>query len=91
MSIYTIFIDKFSKKSHIFLNYGIKKNGNQYFIAKGNAEIISLDEIKLRGAHNILNIMAALALCEPFMILFATQGSYGLISYPSDVRSATNF
>ncbi len=49
-------------------NYGIKKNGNQYFIAKGNAEIISLDEIKLRGAHNILNIMAALALCEPFMI-----------------------
>ncbi|CAM8459215.1 UDP-N-acetylmuramoyl-L-alanine--D-glutamate ligase [Candidatus Methylopumilus universalis] len=49
-------------------NYGIKKNGNQYFIAKGNAEIISLDEIKLKGAHNILNIMAALALCEPFMI-----------------------
>ncbi|AOR26469.1 hypothetical protein FORMA_13090 [Formosa sp. Hel3_A1_48] len=25
MSINTIFIDKFSKKSHIFLNYGIKK------------------------------------------------------------------
>ncbi|MEY4920856.1 MAG: UDP-N-acetylmuramoylalanine--D-glutamate ligase [Pseudomonadota bacterium] len=49
-------------------NYGIKKNENQYFIAKGNAEIISLDEIKLKGAHNILNIMAALALCEPFMI-----------------------
>ncbi|CAM8404123.1 MurD UDP-N-acetylmuramoylalanine-D-glutamate ligase [Candidatus Methylopumilus universalis] len=49
-------------------NYGIKKSGNQYFIAKGNAEIISLDEIKLKGAHNILNIMAALALCESFMI-----------------------
>lgn len=49
-------------------NYGIKKNGNQYFIAKGNAEIISIDEIKLKGAHNILNIMAALALCESFMI-----------------------
>ena len=49
-------------------NYGIKKNGNQYFIAKGNAEIISLDEIKLKGLHNIQNIMAALALCEPFKI-----------------------
>jgi UDP-N-acetylmuramoylalanine--D-glutamate ligase len=49
-------------------NYGIKKNGNQYFIAKGNAEIISVDEIKLKGAHNIQNIMAALALCEPFKI-----------------------
>lgn len=49
-------------------NYGIKKIGNQYFIAKGSAEIISLEEIKLKGEHNILNIMAALALCEPFNI-----------------------
>ena len=49
-------------------NYGIKKNGNQYFIAKGNTEIVSLDEIKLKGAHNFQNIMAALALCEPFKI-----------------------
>ena len=50
------------------INYGIKKNGNQYFIAKGNIEIISVDEIKLKGAHNIQNVMAALALCEPFNI-----------------------
>ena len=49
-------------------NYGIKKNGNQYFISKGNTEIISLDEIKIKGMHNIKNIMAALALCEPFKI-----------------------
>ena len=49
-------------------NYGIKKNGNQYFIAKGRAEIISLEDIKLKGEHNILNVMAALALCEPFNI-----------------------
>lgn len=49
-------------------NYGIKKNGNQYFIAKGNVEIISLDEIRLKGVHNIQNVMAALALCEPFNI-----------------------
>jgi UDP-N-acetylmuramoylalanine--D-glutamate ligase len=49
-------------------NYGIKKNGNQYFIAKGSAEIISLEDIKLKGEHNILNVMAALALCEPFNI-----------------------
>ena len=50
------------------VNYGIKKNGNQYFIAKGNSEIIEIDKIKLKGTHNIQNIMAAIALCEPFDI-----------------------
>jgi UDP-N-acetylmuramoylalanine--D-glutamate ligase len=50
------------------INYGIKKNGSQYFIAKGNAEIIGIDEIKLKGIHNIQNVMAAIALCEPFDI-----------------------
>ena len=49
-------------------NYSIKKNGEQYFIAKGNVEIVSLDHIKLKGSHNIQNVMAALALCEPFNI-----------------------
>lgn len=49
-------------------NYGIKKNGSQYFIAKGNVEIIAVDEIKLKGIHNIQNVMAALALCEPFNV-----------------------
>ena len=49
-------------------NYSIKKNGNQYFIAKGKAEIVSLDHIKLKGPHNIKNVMAALALCEQFNI-----------------------
>lgn len=49
-------------------NYSIKKNGKQYFIAKGNVEIVSLDHIKLNGSHNIQNVMAALALCEPFNI-----------------------
>ena len=49
-------------------NYSIKKNGNQYFIAKGKAEIVSLDHIKLKGSHNIKNVMAALALCEQFNI-----------------------
>ena len=49
-------------------NYSIKKNGKQYFIAKGNVEIVSLDHIKLKGSHNIQNVMAALALCEPFNI-----------------------
>ena len=49
-------------------NYSIKKNGNQYFIAKGKVEIVSLDHIKLKGSHNIKNVMAALALCEQFNI-----------------------
>jgi len=49
-------------------NYSIKKNGEQYFIAKGNVEIVSLDHIKLKGSHNIQNVMAALALCESFNI-----------------------
>jgi UDP-N-acetylmuramoylalanine--D-glutamate ligase len=48
--------------------YGIKRNGSQSFIAKGHNEIISLDAIKIKGIHNILNVMAALALCEPFNI-----------------------
>ncbi|NDB85050.1 MAG: UDP-N-acetylmuramoyl-L-alanine--D-glutamate ligase [Alphaproteobacteria bacterium] len=43
-------------------NYSIKKNGKQY------VEIVSLDNIKLKGSHNIQNVMAALALCEPFNI-----------------------
>ncbi|MGI9130712.1 MAG: UDP-N-acetylmuramoyl-L-alanine--D-glutamate ligase [Candidatus Methylopumilus sp.] len=50
------------------INYGIKKNGSQYFIARENVEIIGVDEIKLKGTHNIQNVMAALALCEPFNI-----------------------
>ncbi len=49
-------------------NYGIKKNGSQYFIAKGNVEIIAVEEIRLKGIHNIQNVMAALALCEPFNV-----------------------
>jgi UDP-N-acetylmuramoylalanine--D-glutamate ligase len=50
------------------INYGIKKNGSQCFIAKENVEIVGVDEIKLKGTHNIQNVMAALALCEPFNI-----------------------
>lgn len=49
-------------------NYGIRRHGNRNFITKGNAEIVSLDDIKLKGPHNIKNVMAALALCEPFNI-----------------------
>ena len=49
-------------------NYGIKSDKNRNFIAKGNTKIISLDDIKLKGSYNIQNVMAALALCEPFNI-----------------------
>jgi len=52
----------FEDQGHDYLLYEKK------FLMKGNHQLISKDEIKLKGTFNYLNILAALALLEPLSL-----------------------
>lgn len=45
-------------------SFGVLQQGNQQWIAFGNEKLVAVDDIKIRGGHNVLNAMAALALCK---------------------------
>jgi UDP-N-acetylmuramoylalanine--D-glutamate ligase len=45
-------------------DYGIRADAAQTFIQRGAADLIDCSELKLRGSHNTMNVMAALALTE---------------------------
>jgi len=45
-------------------DYGLEHDGRHYWIRRGSTRLISEDTVQLAGTHNLLNIMAAMALSE---------------------------
>lgn len=45
-------------------SYGLVREGGRVWLAKGNERLLATDEMRLRGGHNALNALAALALGE---------------------------
>lgn len=45
-------------------NWGLKRENEQIFIAKGNQCLLSVDTMLIKGVHNWLNAMAACALAD---------------------------
>lgn len=48
--------------------FGLIEADSQQWIAFGQQKLIKTDDIRIRGSHNILNVMASLALCKGFGI-----------------------
>ena len=44
--------------------YGLLRHGGRVWLARGAQRILAVDELRLRGGHNALNALAALALGE---------------------------
>lgn len=44
--------------------YGLRQYSDVQWIVKGNEKLIMVDDIRMKGSHNILNVMAAMALVE---------------------------
>ncbi len=42
--------------------FGVVKKGNQAFLARGTQALLSINEIRIKGQHNVANSLAALAL-----------------------------
>jgi UDP-N-acetylmuramoylalanine--D-glutamate ligase len=53
-----------SSKAMADVDYGIRTDARKAFIQRGVADLIDCSELKLRGNHNAMNVMAALALTE---------------------------
>lgn len=45
-------------------DYGLEDDGRRVWIRRGSTRLLSDDSVKLSGTHNLLNIMAAMALSE---------------------------
>ncbi|WP_133130398.1 UDP-N-acetylmuramoyl-L-alanine--D-glutamate ligase [Legionella yabuuchiae] len=46
------------------LNWGIIREGDKIYLAKGQKRLMSADQMRIRGAHNWLNALAACALAD---------------------------
>ncbi|MBK8970538.1 MAG: UDP-N-acetylmuramoyl-L-alanine--D-glutamate ligase [Hahellaceae bacterium] len=55
--------------------YGLLADGEQIWLAKGNQKLLDTAELKIKGAHNWLNALAALALAEAVSIPLAASQS----------------
>ena len=44
--------------------YGVMVEDNQTWLCQGNTKLINRAELKLVGSHNVLNVLAAIALCH---------------------------
>ena len=49
-------------------NFGLIKENDQYWLAKGREKLLAISEMKLFGRHNIANALAALALGDSVQI-----------------------
>ena len=45
-------------------NYGLAVHDNEVWLTRGNEKIIKQNQLKIKGAHNISNALAAMALAE---------------------------
>lgn len=50
--------------------YGLRNKGDEIFLCRGDAELMSARELKIAGLHNYANVLAALAICEALNIRF---------------------
>ena len=48
-------------------SFGVVRDAGTTWLVKGDELIVPVDELPLKGAHNLLNVMAALALVDPLI------------------------
>lgn len=46
------------------VSYGIRETNGKYYLARGEDDLVAVDELPIKGRHNWLNILAALAIAE---------------------------
>lgn len=53
--------------------YGLREIDDKVWLAKGQETLLAVDEMRLPGQHNALNVLAAMALAEPFKLPMAAM------------------
>lgn len=46
------------------LSYGIRETNGKYYLARGENDLVGVDELPIKGRHNWLNLLAAIAIAE---------------------------
>jgi len=46
------------------LSYGIRQTNGKYYLARGKDDLVVVDDLPIKGRHNWLNVLAALAIAE---------------------------
>ena len=49
-------------------DYGLRERDGRTFLVRGEVELLALDQMRLKGRHNALNALAALAICDQFSV-----------------------
>ena len=49
-------------------DYGLRVSGGRTSLMRGQKELLTLDQMQLKGRHNAMNALAALAICDQFDI-----------------------
>ena len=75
-------------------NYGLAVHDNEVWLTRGNEKIIKQNQLKIKGAHNISNALAAMALAEtvnvPTKAMFNTLKEFNGLEHRCQLVSKIN-